>query len=294
MGLFDNLFRRQVRIIGGITPTIVGNTVSYIGENLENYIKEGYSLNDTIYSICQITSEKIKVAPWGAYKIVDERSLKRMQALQIENKAENHKKILDLRTKAIEPFKDSKLDDLLQWPNENETFSDLVAHSSISKMLTGNRYIRAILLDGGGNQGKPQELYLLPSQYMNIVRSNVYPVRATGFELNAGERIPFTLEEVLHDKYYNPNYDHQGGSHLYGLAPLKAALRLLTNDNSATEASTKSFQNMGPAGVMYMDDERMTGDQALEQAGAVKKKFIEEYSGSANAKKIVVSGYKVG
>ncbi len=78
------------------------------------------------------------------------------------------KRILDLHTKALEPLNDDRLIDLLQFPNETEGFSDLVAHSSIAKMMTGNRYLEARLLDGGFNTGKPMEINLLPSQFMQI------------------------------------------------------------------------------------------------------------------------------
>lgn len=274
--------------------TINQANVVWINDNLGKYIEEGYSMNDVVYSISQITSEKIKVAPWNVYQVKDESSLKRYHA-EMSKKDFDFKKALDYRTKALALYDgDSRLNELLKWPNENESFSDLVAHSSVSKMMTGNRYIQAILLDAGANTGKPIELYLLPPQFVNLeVIKEVYPLKVAAYQLNCGTIIPFSKEQILHDKYYNPNYD-QIGSHLYGLAPLKAARHTLTNDNSATEASTKSFQNMGPGGVLYLDDQRMTGDQSVEQASAVKKKYNEEWTGPSATKKVIVSGYKIG
>jgi HK97 family phage portal protein len=296
MGLFSWLNRQVTRVqqVQYSQPYYYGTTVTWIDDKTEKFLQEGYSMNETIYSIAHITSEKIKVAPWNVYKVVDESSLKQMKALQKEGKPENHKRILDLKVKALELTSDSKLNELLRWPNEEETFSDLVAHSAISKMMTGNRFIRAIMLDDGANTGKPHELYLLPPQFINIINNGAYPLRTASYQLNCGTTIPFTKEEVMHDKYYNPLYDHQGGSHLFGMSPLKAARYRLTNDNSATEASTKSFQNMGPGGIVYVDDDRLTGEQTVEQASAVKKKWIEENTGKSNAKKITVSGYKMG
>ena len=274
--------------------SVYSPVVTWVSDDYGSYIKNGYLANDVVYSISQIVSEKIKVAPWGVYKITDESSLKQYLA-ETRKKDFDHKRALDLKTKALKPYDgDKRLTELLQWPNEHESFSDLVAHSSISKMMTGNRFIEAGLLDMGANMGKPFELRLLPPHLVGIVNNGKYPMRSASYILRGmGVDIPMALEAVMHDKYYNPNAD-QSGSHLYGLSPLKAARMRLTNDNSANEASTKSFQNMGPGGVGWIDDERLTGEQATEQAGAIKKKWIEEYSGPSNAKKIVVSGYKMG
>lgn len=281
-------------LYGSMTATINGGQVTWMADNLETYLTGGYSANDIVYSIGQITSEKIKVAPWNVYKVKDESSLKWMQALQTEDPGKHHRKIIDLRTKALELFTgDDKLNALLQWPNESETFSDLVAHSSISKMMTGNRYIQAVLLEGGANGGKPQELYLLPAQHVGIVNNKTYPIRVQAYVLGCHvPNIQLTKEEVMHDKYYNPLYD-QTGTHLYGLSPLKAARMTLTNDNEGMSRSTASFQNGGPEWIIFTDDQRLSGDESLEQASALKKK-LQELEGVYGAKKVASAGYKVG
>jgi HK97 family phage portal protein len=287
--------KRAAPLYGGSVAVQNGQVV-WVSDNFEKYFIDGYSANDLVYSITKITSEKIKVAPWGAYQVVDESSLKRYKA-EVKKAGTpdyNHKKCLDLRTKALEAYDgDSRLNELLMYPNESETFSDLVAHSSIDKMITGNRYIRSSKLEAGVNEGKPFELGRLPPQFMNIVVSRTFPMRVIGYQLTCGTIIPLEKEEILHDKDYNPLYDING-SHLVGMSPLKAARYTLTNENSSLEASTKSFQNMGPGGIVYVDDERLSGDQTVEQAGAVKSKWYEEYSGPSNTRKMVVSGYKMG
>ncbi|HYE53672.1 MAG TPA: phage portal protein, partial [Chitinophagaceae bacterium] len=219
--------------------------VVWVADNFERYVVDGYSANDIVYSINFITSEKIKIAPWGAYTVEDESSLKSYRA-ELAKKEINVKAALHYRTKALKPFNgDGKLNELLKWPNEHETFSDLVAHSSVAKMMTGNRQVRGVLLDAGANAGKPQSLELLPPQFMIPVVSKTFPVNLIGWQLSCGQIIAISKEEVMHDKYYNPLYDMYGG-HLIGMAPLRAASKTLTNANSALEASTKSFQNMGP------------------------------------------------
>lgn len=274
---------------------VVGNgQVNWVSDDLDSYVREGFAANDIIYSIVNITQEKVRLAPWSAYKIKDEGSLKLYQA-EVRKKGFDYKKALDLRTKALELYTgDSRLNDLLKHPNEQQSFEDLVAESGSAKQLMGNRYIQGKVLEGGLDKGKPQELWLLPSQFMSIQSTRSWPPRVTGYEMMYGDRIEFKKEEVLHDKTANFLYDPSGASHLYGMPPLKAALYNITRSKYAKETSTRSFENGGPGGVLYVDDDRLGGEQSVEQALAVKRKWNEEYRGINGTKKIVVSGYKVG
>jgi HK97 family phage portal protein len=287
--------QKALSTIGFRDYRVIGNgTVSWITDDLDSYVREGFAANDIIYSIVNITQEKVKLAPWNAYKIKDEGALKLYQS-EIRKKGFNYKTALDLRTKAMELYTgDSHLNNLLKHPNEQQSFEDLVAESSAAKMLMGNRYIQGKILGGGLDSGKPGELWLLPSQFMTILSSKGWPPRVTGYEMMYGDRIPFTKEEVLHDKTANFLYDPSAATHLYGMPPLKAAIYNITRSKYAKEASTKAFENGGPGGVLYVDDDRLGGDQSVEQAQAVKTKWNEEYRGINGTKKIVVSGYKVG
>jgi hypothetical protein len=64
---------------------IVGGTLTAISDNKQNYISEGYSVNDIVYSIINLILDKIRIAPWGLYKVVDESSLKRYNAILKKN-----------------------------------------------------------------------------------------------------------------------------------------------------------------------------------------------------------------
>lgn len=283
--------------VGPIRFNGMGQVV-WIDDNLEKYVTEGYSANDIVYSILSMCAEKERMAPWNVYKVKEESSLKRyeIELSRIGTKDFNLMKVLDLRTKALELYTgDGKLNELLQWPNEEETFQDLVANSGAAKRLTGNRYIRASMLEGGANGGKPQELYLVPSQYVEVYASRTYPSRKLGYKVHTwvGEDVPMTLEEILHDKTWNPCWNTAGGN-LVGMAPLKAAAYNLTRSKYAKQASTYSFQNLGPDTIIFVDDQRLQPEQGLEQAAALKAKLYEEYSGTVNRKKMAASGYKVG
>ena len=108
-----------------------------------------------------------------------------------------------------------------------------------------------------------------------------------------------TVSPGLHDKY--PNYDWDvNGSHLYGMSPLKAALRRLSRSNSAVKSSAAMFENQGVKGILYMDDPRVMGGnfnvaETTKQVEAVKEKLTRgEWAGAENHGRIGFSGYKLG
>lgn len=266
-------------------------------DNKKNYLTNGYNINDIIYSVVQLITEKVKVAPWGVYKVVDEEALKRYRAImqRKELSADDLVKARDFRKKALEPYDaDGKLNELLKWPNEFQTFPDLVADSSTFKLLSGDRFIWAEILNAGANNGKPQSLHLLPSQDVSIVVNKGWPMSIEGYKLDNWGLLNFPKEAVMHDKYFNPNCD-VSGSHFYGLAPLKAALGLTTRSNSENRAATMSYQNGGPKSIVFMDDSRFNAQEGLAQATEIKRILTSnEYTGPNNVNKLATSGYKMG
>lgn len=274
---------------------INGNLV-WIADSPSEYITRGYGSNDIVYSAMSLITDRVRLAPWSLYKVVDEPALKLYNAhLNAGNKAEAQK----LHKKALEPLKtynirEGKWAELLKWANETETFSDFVANGVSYKLLTGNKFWWANLLEAGANQGIPGELFCLPSQYMTVMAKQGWPVRSVGYQLNTGQVVNFAKEAVLHEKFFNPEYDWQG-SHLYGQSPLKAAMKNLTRNNYAKQATTAKFENGGMEGVLFVNDQRINPEDAMVQAKEVKRVlYSKEYAGASNAGKIGVAGYPMG
>jgi HK97 family phage portal protein len=124
-----------------------------------------------------------------------------------------------------------------------------------------------------------------------IANINVFPPTRVGYQLYYGSMWSFDPKEILHDKYFNPQWNVTGNQ-LYGQSPLMAAARNLTRSNEAKTAAVASFQNGGPAGVLFMNDERFDPISGQQQAQALKK-AVSEKGGSLNFNSIAVSGYKV-
>jgi HK97 family phage portal protein len=279
--------------------SIVNGQLIATPDNKKSYIDNGYSVNDLVYSIVNIILDKIRMAPWGVYKVVDESSLKSYHGIVRKKNmtGRDYKKAVDLQHKALEPITNAnisvgKLIELLKWPNEDESYSDHVANGCGYKLLTGDKYRKADILDMGANKGIPQAIYNLPSQVVQIIAQRGFPPKKVGYQLNQDQVYQYTREEVLHELYWNPNWGIN--SNLNGMAPLKAALKTLTRNNSAKDASSSKFQNNGLEAIIYVDDPNLKNEERHAQAKITKHTLITEGTGPKNQGKIVSSPYKMG
>ena len=297
MGLFDIFSKKKINTL---FPTIPMNSqiaiergiVTWQGADQRSFVDDGYVANDIVYSIIKLITDKAKIAPFHVYRVVDEKAAKKYKSLAAQ-KDINLKELETLHKKAYELYTgDQRLNELLKYPNEEDCWSDLVEQWCGFKLITGNSFIYGKLIEAGNNQGKPYELFALPSQYMAIIANiNVFPPTRAGYQLYYGEMWSFDTKEILHDKYFNPQWGVTGGQ-LYGQSPLRAAAKNLTRSNEAKTAAVASFQNGGPAGVLFMNDERFDPTSGQAQAQALKT-AVSQKGGAANFNSIAVSGYKV-
>lgn len=297
MGLLDFFNKKKINTLFPKIPTnsqvaIERGIVTWQGGDQKSFVDDGYIGNDIVYSIVKLITDKAKIAPFSVYKVIDEKAAKKYKAMASQ-KDINLKELDTLHKKAYELYTgDQRLNELLKYPNEEDCWSDLVEQWCGFKLITGNSFIYGKLIESGNNQGKPFELFALPSQYMAIIANiNVFPPTRAGYQLYYGQMWSFDTKEILHDKYFNPQWGITAGQ-LYGQSPLRAAAKNLTRSNEAKTAAVASFQNGGPAGVLFMNDDRFDPISGQQQAQALKK-AVSDKGGSANFNSIAVSGYKV-
>jgi len=278
----------------GSTVSINRGIVTWQGADAQSFVNDGYCANDIVYSIVKLITDKARLAPFSVYKVIDEKSAKKYRALISQpEKVKNWKDLLELRNKAFEEYTgDARLNELLKHPNDEDSWADIVEQWCAFKLVTGNSFVYGRLIEGGANMGKPLSINVLPAQYMAIIANvEVFPPQVAGYQLYYGKLWSFKREEMLHDKYFNPQWNITGNQ-LYGQSPLKAASRTLTRSNEAKTAAVSAFQNGGPAGVLFMNDDRFDPISGQQQAQALKKS-VSEKAGSQNYNQIAVSGYKV-
>ena len=281
--------------------TIVDGKLSMIPDNLGSYITNGYNVNDIVYSTVNVQLDKVRLAPWSLYKVVDDSSLKRANALigRKNLSPRDYKRSIDIRKKALEPLKNpGKWGELLKCPNEEDSWNDFVAHGCGYKLLTGNNMIWGDVLQAGAAKGIPNSLHNMPSQYVQLRVAGKWPQKVVGYDLTLmglTEKAKYEVEEVIHIKY--SNYEAGlNGENLYGVSPLKALIRKINRNNSAVDAAAAKFQNGGLEAIIYVDENESTINRkdAFEQANTIKKFLINEGTGPLNTGKIATSGYRMG
>lgn len=284
---------------------IGGDLVPFKSDKL-TYIEKGYTKNDLVYSIINLILEKAVQAPFAFYQIKDEQKYFKYRALceKMASRSgagftsKDFGTMRELRHKALGLYTgDGYLNDLIKWPNENECFSDHNRGLWGWKLITGD-YFEAgwAPWSGGLNRGKPMQLYGLPSQYMSILATNTLPIGEAGYLLSLGTQIPYSAEDILHEKYFNPEWDLQGNQ-LYGMAPLKASLMRVQRNTEVQIRGAKTAKNGGADVVAFLDNDKFLERDfkvAKAQMSRLKDTWDLEQGGNENAGRAIWSTYKVG
>ena len=295
MGLLDR-FTCAIRKSSQSTNEAFNKLVyRYIGNHLisstdsdDTYINKGYRFNSTVYSIVNLLAKTASAIPFQVYEVKSDNDLKRYKSMSsgiYDGNSMLNSKLL--QKKALVEVDDTELHELLNRPNPAQSYNSWIQEIVAFGALTGNRYIYGISPDTGVNQGKYQELYVLPSQVVEIHSGGLMqPVKEYTLEYNGTHRIP--AEFICHIKNYNPYYDGSG-SHLYGMSPLKAGLRSMDANNEALTTGVKYLQNQTARGMLVSDE----GDITEGQAKALKDKFRHTYQGSDNAGDVIITPKKL-
>src|SRR5690625_3734401 len=234
-------------------------------------IEECFNKNPMVYSVVSKIARTCSLPPWGVYRVVDERAFNRYKSLANQPYVDT-RELRIAKTKALVPEKSDKLDNLLTYPNENQSWADFIESLIGFKLLTGDAYAWADIIEYGANSGKPSGLYILPPQNMEIIAGKSFPTTIEGYVLRGEFNIPLEPDHVLHSKYWNPNYNSMGSS-LYGFSPLQSAYTSTLGDNEAREAAIEIIQNRGVRGVLALESLQENPDLASETAGMLKERW---------------------
>jgi len=266
----------------------LGESILWNPENDDTYINEGYRKNATIYSLINIITKAATTIPFQVYEIDNKADYKRYKAMTsglVDGNVLHKSEILKKR--ALVEIEDTELHMLLDRPNPMQSYSSFITEVIAFGKLTGNRYIYGIAPESGSNAGKYKEMYVMPSQMMEIVSGGIMqPVKSYRIQYNGEVDIP--AEQICHIKDFNPYYDGTG-SHLYGQSPLRAGLRSMTTNNEAVQTGVKYLQNQTARGVLMSEE----GDINEVQAQQLKDKFRSAHQGSNNAGDIIITPKKL-
>lgn len=265
-------------------------------EKMDDYIDLGYNINPIVYSIVNQQAVKTSTIPFYVKKIEDENALKNLDRFRMVTKmhltAQQKVQLLLMESKA---FQDETMPFPLDRPNVNQNWSEFLALYKTFLKTTGNVYIYMLTVEGGPEAGKPLAIYLLPSQYIQIlVKENAdylaleSPVK--GYMLIEGNAyMEFEAENVIHIKYSNPNYD-VNGAHLYGQAPLRSALKNIMSSNAALDLNIRTLKSGGAFGFIHGKGSPIQPEQAQE----LKERLVEMNNNPENLGKVAGVSAEMG
>jgi len=248
-------------------------------QNLKNYIDYAYNINPDVYSVVNQISNKFTSIPYVIKEIEDEKSEKQLTKL---NNATKYNYSIGQEVKAIQlskkAYSDDYMDMPLEQPNPNQTWQEFWMLSETFLCTTGNCYWYVQKPLEGINSGVPISIYVLPSHLIEIelkgnsvLYSNENPIKC--YTLIEGKTyVEFDVDEVVHIKYANPNYD-ESGSHLYGQSPLRAAYKNIVATNKGLDLSVNTMKNGGAFGFLHAKDTQtpLTPDQANQMKERLKE-----------------------
>lgn len=267
MGLFDWITRR---VQTNISAQYIGGKAIYPDIKSATLVRDGYSGNDSVFTIVSTTSKKFASIPRSVYKDTEAKNFriaqKNLDPLKMRRKAEEVANSEYLR--------------LLQRPNPFIGSDAFFEGIYVSKELLGEAFIWLNRGDDTttGNARyniKPLEMYWMPAQNMELICDDYDMWSVLGYIFdNNGVKIRLNKEDVIHWKTFNPNYDAYTREHLRGLSPLKAGLKLLTANDSSKDAMVAMFQNDGAKGVIYNETlDNLTPDQKSQYEAVINRKI---------------------
>ena len=273
----------------------MGGYPVYNNSDTIHNINNGYVGSEDVYSIVRRIARTAAMIPLKVYTVKDDKALKVYEAAT-QQKNFNTQTLLRkqfLKTKALEEVgSDNPLQQLIDNPNPSYPATEFFEGAYTFRLVTGNTYIHAPLLDLGVNRGKPNEMWLTPSQWVSLQVSDTWPRRVIGYRLQMAELIPIPVEEMIHVRYFNPQYSYVGNE-LIGMSPLRAGSKVLDRQAAETDYSVNSFQNSGISGIVW--NEAMRQDDIEQGAlGKMKADFYNEASGVQNARKLLFMAGKMG
>lgn len=259
-GMANRLFgsRTATATNNAAQPIIFGGPAVYPDVNLLRFVQDAYSSNATVYTIVSLTARKFGSIPRYIYKVKNKKSARQYKALLKQGKFSINQ-LGELEYKAYEEdVIDGKLSELLNRPNPGEGQDSFYEALCTFYMICGEAFIWLNrgdiedIEDDAADKIAPAEMYWIPPQYMRIIPDpeNVWGVLGYIFVIN-GQEVYLRKTDVIHWKKPNPNFDANTRTHMRGFSPLNAGNKLVTQDDSATDASVAMQQNDGAKGVLF-------------------------------------------
>lgn len=260
-----------------------GAPVIFYSQNTDTYLRKGYEGNHVVFTIADWVGKKIAQVPPILYTTKDKGAAKEYKQLRKEGSFENYLTAQRIKARAFDEVENHPIVDLLRKPNPTMFWDEFIYGSYIFKTFVGNSKIYKIATDNGVNAGKPQQIWLLPSNYFRPIGGVGFePV--IGYEDTRSPSIVLPTKDVIVIRRFSANYQVPG-AHLEGMSILQSATKLLTRSNESMSASTESLQNRGARDLVFpnltaeqlaMMSSSLPGDVTIDSINAELRKRLRE------------------
>ena len=275
---------------------LLGGGYTKYDSNNKTYLEKGYNTNPDVYAIINKQAVKTVSVPYSVKQIEDKKSYSKLNQLELATKGSlNLSQFIQKVNLQRKAYSEEEMNFPLEQPNPNQTWADIFGLYKTYMKITGNCYIYLMSPEDGMNAGIPIQVYILPAHLIEIVLkkdASMLTVESPidHYVLIEGNKyVDFDEKDVIHIKYSNPNFDMQG-SHLYGMSPLRSALRNINSQNSAIDNNIKMLQSSGAFGFVYGKGTPWT----TEQAQSMKERLQEMDKSPERLGKIAGASGEVG
>lgn len=234
--------------------SIMGAEISLLGIGSNVFIRDAYKANPNIFSTISWITQRVARTKW--------------QLFDVSNKKEK-KELFD-----------HPILELLENPNPAQSKTEFLESACGYKKITGETFIQGVSPGAGINQGKPKELWVLPTPMMDVKfdRSGI-PIEFV--ILSKGKKNTIPAEEIMYLRQFNPGEGNRGMSNI------QAGIKVVSQSNSAYEANMRLIQNLGAQGILTLDDPNANADQG--QIDLMETKINQKHGGASNYGKVMVS-----
>ena len=165
---------------------------------------------------------------------------------------------------------DSPLQALINRPNPDFSWAELMEHMSHHIDLAGNAYWSIIR---AGNEGRPVEVWPLLPQGIKIQGGRTHLIDFYRYQLRGITR-DIQSQDMVHVKTVNPN------DFIFGMPTIQAAGRAVDVDREASMWQLNSMHNRGISDYAIIIDP----DTSPEQIARLKELHKEKQAGATNAR----------
>jgi HK97 family phage portal protein len=266
---------------------------------METYVK-AYQENADVYAIISRTAEKLSSIPFSVKKIENRNKFQQFNIERKNNIRRGAFGMMDQKMIGAEAFESGSLPLPLERPNPYQTWAEFFSLSEIFLLTTGNLYWTVERPEMGPNAGKPTQIYVLPSHFIQIIIKDGVSLRnmatdtdqsvVAEYWFRIGSRFTtFSAADTYHMNFPGVEYDMQG-AHLYGQSPLRAVLREIQASDEGSKNDIKMMKSGGAIGIIHGENDPLDEDQAKQ----LKNRLIEIKNDSGVMGQIAGISQKIG